>query len=188
MMQLQYVDNLTIRDNYMLLTNKTYQIMNRDFQLSINTLTEDDIISGMSYEFLDTLDFKLGTLISKIDRLKLNLDSKEITFNLMFEIIEDSRIFSINQGKLESIINSMNKQSYAFYPYNTFDEFIKFNGLRFYIARDQLNILLDNNDSSVAEIIIQIYGKFRDKQYEYLDEFIQYLCQRLNIIKKEVKK
>ena len=107
---------------------------------------------------------------------------------ILFEIIEDSRIFSINQGKLESIINSMNKQSYAFYPYNTFDEFIKFNGLRFYIARDQLNILLDNNDSSVAEIIIQIYDKFRDKQYEYLDEFIQYLCQRLNIIKKEVKK
>jgi hypothetical protein len=82
----------------------------------------------------------------------------------------------------------MNKQSYAFYPYNTFDEFVKFNGLRFYIARDQLNILLDNNDSSVAEIIIQIYDKFRNKQYEYLDEFIQYLCQRLNIIKKEVKK
>ena len=63
MMQLQYVDDLTIRDNYMLLTNETYKIMNRNYHLSINTLTEDDIISGMSYYFLDTLDFKLETLI-----------------------------------------------------------------------------------------------------------------------------
>lgn len=188
MMKLQHVDDLTIRDNFVTLTNKSYELMNRNYHLSINTLTEDDIISGMSYEFLDTLDFKLETLITKIERLKQNIDSKELTFNLMYEILEDSRIFSISQGKLESIINSMNKGSYAFYPYNTFEEFVKFNGLRFYIARDQLNIIIDNYNSNVIDIVIQIYNKFKSKEYAYLDEFIQYLYQRLNIIKKEVKK
>ena len=188
MMQLKHVDDLTIRDNYMVLTNKTYDIMNKNYHLSINTLTEDDIISGMSYQFLDTLDLKLETSISKIDRLKQNIDSKEITFNLMFEIFEDSRIFSIGQGQLESIINSMNKHSYAFYPYNTFDEFVKFNGLRFYITKDQLSFIIDNENSNVCEIIIQIYNKFKDREYVYLDDFIQYLYQKLNIIKKEVKK
>lgn len=188
MMQLQYVDDLTIRDNYMLLTNSTYKIMNRNYHLSINTLTEDDIISGMSYYFLDTLDFKLETLISKIDRLKQNLDSKEITFNLMFEILEDSKIFSISQGKLENIINSMNKQSYAFYPYNTFDEFVKCNELKFMIARDEMNIIISDEQITTPEIIIKIYDKFKNQQYTYLDEFIIYLEKRLNIMKKEMKK
>ncbi len=74
------------------------------------------------------------------------------------------------------------------YEDNTFEEFVKFNGLRFYIARDQLNIIIDNYNSNVIDIIIQIYNKFKSKEYAYLDEFIQYLYQRLNIIKKEVKK
>lgn len=188
MMQLKYVEDLTLRDNYIVLTNKSQEIMNRNYQLSINTLTEDDIISGMSYQFLDTLDLKIHYIISKIDRLKQNIDSKELAFNLIYEILEDSKIFSISEGTLESIINQMNKSSYAFYPYNTFDEFVKCNDLKFYIAKDQLNILIDDENTTIFEKIIIIYEKFRDKEYMYLDEFIIYLIKRLNIIKKEVKK
>ena len=172
-MQLQHVKDLTIKDNYVVLTTKSYEIMNSNYHLSINTLTEDDIISGMTYQFLDTLDLKIQTLISKMDRLKQNLNSKEITFNLMYEIFEDSRIFSISPGTLESIINSMNKKNYAFYPYNTFDEFIKFNGLKFYIVRNELNIIIDDEEPNVCDIVMQIYDKFKDKEYEYLDEFIK---------------
>ena len=105
------------------------------------------------------------------------------------KMVETPDQFIINGTTYDK--NTFSPNAFDFYPYvvGTNNEMSLYQtayvNSRWYKNRTTNGFLLDNNDSSVAEIIIQIYDKFRDKQYEYLDEFIQYLCQRLNIIKKE---
>jgi hypothetical protein len=154
--------------------------MNKNYQLNARLLTEDDTISGMGYQLLDILDLKIKTLIEKLNKVKQNIDSKELTFNLIYESLEDSRIFCIEQGIVESIINKYNKTSYAFFKSKTLKEFLQYNDLRFYIARDQFKILVNKSDSNILDLLVEIYEKFKNKDYEYLDEFIFYLKQRKN--------
>jgi hypothetical protein len=179
-MELVYTDDLDVRYNYAILTNKTYQYMNKNYQLNARLLTEDDTISGMGYQLLDIMDIKLKTLIEKISKLKQNIDSKELTFSLIYESLEDSKIFCIEQGVIENIINRFNKTSYAFFESKTLREFLKYNDLKFYIARDNFKILINNSDSKTLDLFIDIYEKFKEKDYEYLDEFIFYIKERKN--------
>jgi hypothetical protein len=163
--------------------------MNKNFQLNARLLTEDDTISGMGYQLLDILDLKIKTLIEKLNEFKLNIDTKDITFNLIYESLENSRIFCIEQGKIESIINKLNKTSYAFFKSKTLKDFLDYNDLKFYICRDDFKLLVNHGDSKTLDMIVEIYEKFKNKEYEYLDEFIFYLKNRKNqMIKKEVKK
>ena len=185
-MQLVYTDDLDVRYNYAILTNKTYEYMNKNYQLNARLLTEDDTISGMGYQLLDILDIKLKTLIEKINSLKLNVNSKELVFNLIYESLENSKIFCIEQGTVESIINKLNKTSYAFFKSKTLKEFLQYNDLKFYIARDDFKIIVNKSDSKTLDIFIEIYEKFKDKEYECLDEFIYYINERKNqIIKRK---
>ena len=185
-MQLVYTDDLDERYNYAILTNKTYEYMNKNYQLNARLLTEDDTLSGMGYQLLDIYDLKLKNLIEKISNFNLNIDSKELVFNLLYESLEDSKIFCIEQGVVEKIINNLNKTSYAFFKSKTLKEFLNYNDLKFYIARDQFKILINHKDSKTLDMFEEIYEKFKNKEYEYLDEFIYYLKLRKNqIIKRK---
>lgn len=185
-MQIVYTDDLDEKYNYAILTNKTYEYMKRNYQLNARLLTEDDTISGMGYQLLDIYDLKLKTLIDRLNKNNQNIDSKELTFNLLYESLKDSKIFCINQGKVEDIINRLNKTSYAFFKSKTLREFLNYNDLKFYIAKDDFAIIVNNNDSNTLDIFIEIYNKFKNRDYEYLDEFIYYIKTRKNqIIKRK---
>ena len=179
-MQLIYIDDLDDRYNYAILTNKTHEHMNRNYHLNARLLTEDDTISGMGYQLLDILDIKIKTLIEKLNRLKIDIDSKELTFSLIYESLENSTIFCIEQGKIEDIINRLNRTSYAFFESKTLKEFLNHNDLKFSIARDEFRLLVNKQDSNTLDLFIDLYEKFKNKEYEYLDEFIYYLKQRKN--------
>ena len=179
-MQLIYTDDLNERHNYAILTNKTCEYMNTNYHLNARMLTEDDTISGMGYQLLDILDLKIKTLIDKINRLNINSFSKDLTFSLIYESLENSKIFCIEQGKIEEIINRLNRTSYAFFKSKTLKEFLNYNDLRFSIARDEFKLLVNSEDSNTLDLIIELYEKFKNKDYEYLDEFIYYLKQRKN--------
>ena len=185
-MQIIYTDNLDERYNFAILTNKTCEYMNSNYHLNARLLTEDDTISGMGYQLLDTMDLKIKTLIEKINKLNINSFSKELTFSLIYESLEYSKIFCIEQGKIESIINRLNRTSYAFFESRTLKEFLNYNDLKFSIARDDFSLLVNSGDSNTLDLFVELYEKFKNKDYEYLDEFIFYLKQRKNqIIKRK---
>ena len=185
-MQLIYTDDLNERHNYAILTNKTCEYMNLNYHLNARMLTEDDTISGMGYQLLDILDLKIKTLIDKINKLNVNSFSKDLTFSLIYESLECSRIFCIEQGKIEEIINRLNRTSYEFFKSKTLKEFLNYNDLRFSIARDEFKLLVNSGYSNTLDLIVELYEKFKNKDYEYLDEFIFYLKQRKNqIIKRK---
>lgn len=185
-MQIVYTDDLDEKYNYAILTNKTYEYMKRNYQLNARLLTDDDTISGMGYHLLDILDLKLKTLIDKLNNMKQNINSKEFAFNLFYESLKDSKIFCIEQGKIESIINRLNRTSYAFYKSKTLREFLDHNDLKFYIAKDDFARIINNSDSKTLDIFIEIYEKYKNKDYEFLDEFIYYIKLKENqIIKRK---
>lgn len=179
-MQIVYTDDLDEKYNYAILTNKTYEYMKRNYQLNARLLTEDDTISGMGYQLLDIFDIKIKTLIDKLNNIKQNIDSKEVTFSLIYESLDNSKILCIEQGKIEGIINRLNKTSYAFYKSKTLRDFLDYNDLKFYIAKDDFAMVINNEDSKTLDLFIEIYEKFKNKEYEYLDEFIYYIKTRKN--------
>lgn len=185
-MQLIHIDDINETYNFVILSANTINFMNENYYLSARMMTEDDTISAMGYQILDTIDIKLKNIIEKIDKLKQNINSKELTFKIFYDSFEESNIFVIKQGIVESIINRLNKSSYAFYPCKTFDEFLKYNELKFLISKDDLLKLINSDNSNTNDLLIEIYHKFKNKDYEYFDEFIQYIKQRKNkIIKRK---
>lgn len=185
-MQLIHIDEINETYNFVILSNKTINFINEHYYLSARMMSNDDTISAMGYQILDTIDIKLKDLIDKIDKLKQNLNSKELVFKIFYDHLEESNIFAIKQGIVESIINRLNKSSYAFYPCKTFQEFLKYNELKFHITKDDLIRLINSDNSNTNDLLIEIYNKFKNKEYEYLDEFIHYAKQRKNkIIKRK---
>ena len=170
------LDNIDKTYNYLILSEKTQKIFDKNYELNINMLESEDIISGMGYNLFEIIELKLKNIIYRIYRLKQNLDSKELAFMLMYESLENSTIYAIKQGEIESIINRYNKKSYAFFPCKTLHEFIKYNNLCLYFTKENLNLILGENN----EIIINIYEKFKIKNHELLEEYIEYSKNRIN--------
>lgn len=180
-----HIDDINENYNFMILSNQSYRLLSEKYELTTNMLEEADFISGMGYNLLETIDQELKNIIYKINKLKQNLDSKELAFMLMFDSFNESKLFAINKGEIESIINRYNKSSYAFYCYKNLKEFIKYNNL--YVSFKKENLLRIISDTeNVNKLIIELYSKFKNKEYEYLDEFIIYIKNRLNeIIKRK---
>ena len=89
-------------------------------------------------------------------------------------------ILDIKIKTLIEKINRLNRTSYAFFESKTLKEFLNHNDLKFSIARDEFRLLVNKQDSNTLDLFIDLYEKFKNKEYEYLDEFIYYLKQRKN--------
>ena len=178
-MNLIHIDDIDQSYNYAILRNDRQDFLNRNYILPFNILNDLEIISGMSYDLLDSIDYKIECLIKYIDSYIKGVDSKKIAFEMIFNFFENCNIYAIKEGIIESIINTLNKSSYAFYPCNCFSEFIKNNNISFNLKNENIELLICDN-TNVNEIIVKLYKKFKDKKYKYLDEFIIYTKYRFN--------
>lgn len=183
------INDINSNINYAILRNDRQTYLNKHYMLPFNMLCDLEIISGVSFELLNSLDYKLKCLINYIEVLLKDRDPKQTAFEMLFNFFEGSIIYTIDRGVIENIINTQNKGSYAFYPYNDFSQFIKGNDLKFSLKKDDISLLVDE-DNNVNKIIIKIYEMLKDTDYKYLDEFIIYSKNKINqtILKKEVKK
>ena len=188
-MKTVHIDEINKNTNYAILRNDRETYLKNHYALSFNMLCDLEIISGISFELLDTIDYKLDCLINYIELLLKQKDSKDTACEILFNFFESSIIYTIDKGVIEHIINTQNKGSYAFFPYNDFNQFIKGNDLKFSIKKEDINPLR-YEDNNVNKIIIKIYETLKEKDYKYLDEFIIYSKNKFKqtILKKEVKK
>ena len=187
-MKIININDINFKKNYAILRNDRQDYMTRHYELPFNMMCDLEIISGVSYELLDSIDYKLKCTINYIETLLKGYDSKKLAFEMLFNFFENSVIYVIDEGVIENIINTKNKGCYSFYPYNDFSQFIKGNELNFSLKKEDINLLIDE-DCNVNKIINKLYDILKNKEYEYLDEFIIYSKIRFReIIKKEVKK